>query len=97
MSLQARHSTQHVPSFWLVAVFYGARNASSMAQDLLKLTAALASWFVIASFWMPFKLLTILGKLPIKYFRGIGTSPGKRYDFQQIRKLHWLIIREYNG
>ncbi len=55
-----------------------------MVQNLLKLTAAVASWVVIASFWELCKVLTILEKLPTNNFAAFSPVLGSAIIFIEV-------------
>ena len=50
----------------------------------MKLTAAVASWVVIAPFWILCKLQTILGKLPIKTVPALTPVLGSAVTFIKV-------------
>jgi len=58
--------------------------AGSTVQHRLKLIAAVASCVVIAPFWILCKLLTMLGKLPIKTVPALTPVLGSAVTFIRV-------------
>jgi hypothetical protein len=50
----------------------------------LKLTAAVESWVVMAPLWILFKLLMMLGKLPIKTVAALTPNFGSADTFIRV-------------